>query len=164
METQSVLLALVALAIVIAACYIFSAYRHPKPPAGAEGLTMPVCAAAPTPAPAPPLAAVDADPLVTGRLYSGPRAFGPGKRPVYADPGPDWVRWRVAGAPRAVKGDNEDILGEGLPVAWGLPSIVTDAPPHVQLPGERYDVASQGPVIGAAHVMPFQPDHYELVN
>lgn len=114
----------------------------------------------------------EADPLITGRLYTRARAAGTGRRWVYSertahkdggrefspgvDVGPLGMRaYSIDGTP--------DVFDDGIPENWLLPStpVTWKAPPGLDF----YDVeARQARVYDKHFIPPQEPDHDPLFN
>jgi len=136
------------------------------------------CAAEPlTPAETRMYSTAEADPLVTGQLYSGPRAAGTGQRWIYGGRTSHGQEWGLrefstgvsgqAGVDVGLLGMQEygrpDVFDDGIPENWQLPST----PVHWYVPAKRdyYDVRAQQPGVYEENLTPLQePDHEVLFN
>lgn len=117
----------------------------------------------------------EVDPIVTGQLFSGPRAAGTGRRWIYGgrtSHGSDWGLHEFstgvpgqAGVDVGLLGMREysldglpDVFDDGIPENWQLPST----PTNWFVPQERdyYDVEAQQSAVYKPNLMSLrEPDH-----
>lgn len=117
----------------------------------------------------------EVDPIVTGQLFSGPRAAGTGRRWIYGGRTSHGDKWGLhefstgvpgqAGVDVGLLGMREysldgrpDVFDDGIPENWRLPST----PTNWYVPQERdyYDVEAQQPAVYKPNLMSLgEPDH-----
>lgn len=122
----------------------------------------------------------EVDPLVTGQLYAGPRAAGPGQRFIYGGRTAHGDKWGLHEFSTGVPGqagvdvgllgmreysldDRPDVFDDGIPENWQLPSTPVNW--YVPQGRDYYDVEANGAGVYKAGLMSLQePDHEVLSN
>jgi hypothetical protein len=122
----------------------------------------------------------EVDPLVTGQLYSGARAAGPGQRMIYGGRTSHGDKWGMhefsAGVPGQAGVDvgplgmreysldgGPGVFDDGIPENWQMPST----PMNWYAPQGRdfYDVEARGPGVYDQNLMSLtEPDHEPMIN
>ena len=123
----------------------------------------------------------EVDPLISGQLYAGPRAAGPGRRWIYGGrtshgnkwglhefssgvPGEAGVDVGLLGIPEySLDGSRPEVFDDGVPENWRLPST----PINWYAPAGRdfYDHEAQQAGVYSKNLMSLQePDHEVLVS
>lgn len=123
---------------------------------------------------------VEVDPLITGQLYAGARAAGPGRRWIYGSrtayggkwglrefstglPGQTGVDVGPLGLRDCSLGGRPEVFDDGIPENWQMPSTPVDW--YAPAGRDYYDGEAQQAGVYDKHLLPLQePDHDVLLN
>ncbi len=123
---------------------------------------------------------VEVDPLITGQLYAGARAAGPGHRWIYGSrtayggkwglrefstglPGQTGVDVGPLGLREYSPDGRPEVFDDGIPENWQMPSTPVDW--YAPAGRDYYDVETQQVGVYDKHLLPLQePDHDVLLN
>ena len=117
---------------------------------------------------------VEVDPLITGQLYAGARAAGPGRRWIYGSRTAYGDKWGlrefstgqtgVDVGLRAYSLDGRpEVFDDGIPENWQMPSTPVDW--YAPAGRDYYDVEAQQAGVYDKHLLSLQePDHEVLLN